>query len=91
MALKSRAFATAPGDVAADGTGSNGTYTKYLVRALTQRGQKIEDMFKQVRDERGGDQVPWENSSLMGDLLSFPSQRGQTRKGPVEPGLIKVW
>ena len=66
------AFATAPGHVAADGTGGNGTYTKHLVRALVQPGLKIEDMFKQVREavskETGGAQVPWENTSLFGDF-----------------------
>lgn len=82
------AFATAPGDAAADGSGANGTYTKYLVRALVRPGRKIEDMFKQVRqavrDETGGDQVPWENSSLLGDFC-FAGCEGGGAADPVEP------
>ena len=66
------AYATAPGKEALDGQGSNSPYTKYLVRALQQKGLPIEQVFKQVRiavvEETKGTQVPWENSSIMGDF-----------------------
>ncbi len=65
-------FATAPGQVASDGQGRNSPYTKHLLNALKQPNVPIEQVFKQVRrnvmDETGGEQVPWENSSLVGDF-----------------------
>lgn len=66
------AYSTAPGDVALDGDGRNGLYTKHLLRQITQPNVKLEDVFKRVRvavsDETRGSQVPWENSSLKGDF-----------------------
>jgi uncharacterized caspase-like protein len=66
------AFATAPESVAADGSGKNGVYTENLLRNITEPGLKIEDVFKRtrfgVRQETGGRQVPWENTSLEGDF-----------------------
>ena len=43
------AYATAPGAVAADGGGRNGTYTKHLLRYLTTPDLLVEQMFKRVR------------------------------------------
>lgn len=66
------AFSTAPGSVASDGTGRNSPFTKHLLRAIQQPNQPIELVFKNVRraviEETKGDQVPWENSSLIGDF-----------------------
>ncbi len=66
------AYATAPGKVAIDGTGTNGLYTEELVRAIRQPGQKVEDVFKAVRSNvsrrSNGLQTPWEASSLVGDF-----------------------
>jgi uncharacterized caspase-like protein len=66
------AFATAPESVAADGSGKNGVYTENLLRNITEPGLRIEDVFKRtrfgVRQETGGRQVPWENTSLEGDF-----------------------
>lgn len=65
------AFATAPGNTADDGSDDNGVYTKHILRWITQPGLKIEELFKQVRvgvaQETQGEQVPWDNSSLMGE------------------------
>jgi hypothetical protein len=65
-------FATAPGKVAADGEGRNSPYTKHLLQALKQPNIPIEQVFKVVRrnvmDETKGEQIPWENSSLVGDF-----------------------
>ncbi|QJB57057.1 caspase family protein [Pseudodesulfovibrio sp. zrk46] len=64
------AYSTSPGDVAEDGTGRNGTYTKYLLRHLMTPGLTIEDVLKRVRidvsQETNGRQIPWESSSLTG-------------------------
>jgi hypothetical protein len=66
------AYATAPGRVAADGSGSNGLYTAKLVEAINTSGIPIEEMFKRVRiavsRETGDEQTPWEASSLVGDF-----------------------
>ncbi|TGO03476.1 hypothetical protein PN36_06095 [Candidatus Thiomargarita nelsonii] len=66
------AFATAPGSVAADGKGQNGLYTGELIKAISVPGQKIEDVFKQVRrkvhEKSNGSQTPWEHSSIVGDF-----------------------
>ncbi len=65
-------FATAPGQVASDGNGRNSPFTKHLLQALKQPNVPIELVFKEVRRnvmaETAGEQVPWENSSLVGDF-----------------------
>ncbi len=65
-------FATAPGQVASDGNGRNSPFTKHLLQALKQPNVPIELVFKEVRRkvmaETSGEQVPWENSSLVGDF-----------------------
>lgn len=66
------AFSTSPGRVAFDGEGVNSPYTKYLVNAISQQGLLLEQVFKSVRAnvirETRGQQVPWENSSIVGDF-----------------------
>ncbi len=66
------AFATAPGKEALDGSGSNSPYTKHLAKLIGKKGLPLEQVFKEVRKavvaETNGEQVPWENSSLMGDF-----------------------
>ncbi len=65
-------YATAPGKVAADGVGRNSPYTKHLLQAMKLPNASIEEVFKIVRrnmmDETKGEQIPWENSSLVGDF-----------------------
>ncbi|HEU5197759.1 MAG TPA: caspase family protein, partial [Methylomirabilota bacterium] len=67
------AYATAPGRVARDGEGANGLYTGELLKALQAPGQRVEDVFKRVRqavvERSSGDQVPWESSSLVGEFV----------------------
>jgi len=78
------AYATAPGAVAADGGGRNGTYTKHLLHYLTTPDLLVEQMFKRVRvaveEETGGAQTPWEASSLQGDFAFLPA--AGTRPSP---------
>lgn len=71
------AFSTAPGRVASDGTGENGLYTQELIKAIRTPGLSIEQVFKATRrkvatisEEK---QIPWENSSLMGDFYFIKS------------------
>jgi hypothetical protein len=71
------AFATSPGNVAEDGIGSNGLYTKHLLAEL-QKPVSIENVFKRVRlnvrKESNGRQIPWESTSLEDDF-SFAANR----------------
>ncbi|MEN8122070.1 MAG: caspase family protein, partial [Bacteroidota bacterium] len=66
------AYATAPGSVAADGTGNNGLYTQEFLKALDKKGLTIENVFKEVRRNvykiSTGKQVPWDNSSIFNDF-----------------------
>jgi hypothetical protein len=66
------AYSTAPGEVAADGTGRNGIFTKHLIRHMTTPNLSIEHVLKRVRidvaRETNERQIPWESSSLMGDF-----------------------
>lgn len=70
------AYAAAPGELAADGTGINSFYTGALVRTLGSRGVPIEETFKRVRasvlKETKGLQVPWTSSSITGDFYFNP-------------------
>jgi uncharacterized caspase-like protein len=80
------AYATAPGDVAADGEGENGVYTKFLIKHILTPGKQIEDIFKQVRvdvkQETNSLQTPWESSSLEGDFYFFPETNSQEQNVP---------
>jgi uncharacterized caspase-like protein len=67
------AFSTAPGSVSADNPEEkNSLYTALLVERLATPGLSVERLFKEVRIEvarrTGQRQVPWENSSLMGEF-----------------------
>ncbi len=61
-------YATAPGKVALDGSGRNGTFTKHLLRSLHAPDVHIGDIALDVRvavmQETGSQQVPWSESSL---------------------------
>lgn len=78
------AFATAPGSVAADGTGRNGLYTSHLLQNLVQPNVDILRAFQRTRaavmSASGGKQTPWESTSLTGDFYLRPS----SPEAPVE-------
>ncbi len=67
------AFATSPGEVACDGSGSNGSFTEALLIHIETQNLTIEDMFKRVRNtlsaSTSGKQTSWEHTSLMGDFF----------------------
>ena len=64
-------YSTQPNTVAADGKGRNSPFTAALLRHMDTRGLEIRQMMSRVRkdvvDETGG-QIPWDNSSLIGDV-----------------------
>jgi hypothetical protein len=75
------AYATAPGNVADDGTEAdgNGLYTRFLLQELRKPEARIEDVFKrvrlQVRQATKGRQIPWESTSLEEDFVFATGQR----------------
>jgi len=68
------AYATSPGSVAADGEGSHGLYTENLIKYI-QEPIPLEKVFKKVRiavsNSTEDKQIPWENSSLVGEDFYF--------------------
>ena len=70
------AYATAPGNVASDGAGTNGLYTEHLLREIRTPEARIEDVFKRVRlavrRASQGQQIPWESTSLEDDFYFLP-------------------
>ena len=92
------AYSTAPGQVAADGSGDNSVFTGELVKNMNQPGVKIEDVFKRVRKTvRGATknrQTPWESSSLEGDFYFIPQSESQAAgkaRAVVETSIEGVW
>ncbi len=67
------AYATAPGAVALDGLEGNSPFTRAMADQMKTPGLAIEQMFKQVRIEvlerTGGQQTPWDSSSLTSDFM----------------------
>ncbi len=82
------AFATAPGQTAADGSGVNGVFTGHLLENLARPGWPLERVFKQTREAvmatTGRRQVPWESSSIVGD---FYFNQGETQQVEAGAGL----
>ena len=70
------AYATAPGNTAADGSGANGLYTENMLKEIQSPAAKVEDIFKRVRlnvrRQSRGQQVPWESTSLEEDFYFLP-------------------
>nr|WP_249309447.1 caspase family protein [Ralstonia insidiosa] len=73
------AYATAPGNVASDGAGTNGLYTENLLQEMVRPEARIEDVFKRtrlsVRLKSQGKQIPWESTSLEDDFFFLPPAR----------------
>ena len=84
------AYATSPDSVAADGTGRNSPYTKYLMQALTVKDISIAQAFTRVANavdkETAGQQTPWILSSLLNDFYFYPSSPTSSLGKPTEGG-----
>jgi hypothetical protein len=74
-------YATAPGNTASDGMGSNGLFTENLLREMMVNGAKLEDVFKRVRLnvrlQSRGQQIPWESTSLEEDFYFVPPRQSE--------------
>jgi len=66
------AFSTAPGQIALDGDGANSPFSLALARHIGTPGLEVQQMLTRVRAEvvsaTHGKQVPWSNSSLLGEV-----------------------
>ena len=80
------AYATAPGDVAADGDGRNGLFTKHLLEQMQKPGVQVEQVFKQVTQavhaETRQRQTPFMTSSLLGDFYFKPASATASTTAP---------
>lgn len=78
------AYATAPGNLAEDGTSESGNslYTQFLVQELKRPNTRIEEVFKrvrlQVRQRTEGRQIPWESTSLEEEFYFDPAVKPVT-------------
>lgn len=70
-------FATQPGNFAYDGKGANSPYTEALLKHLATPGEDITTILSVVRGEvvkrTSGLQVPWEHTSLVGQVFFKPA------------------
>jgi uncharacterized caspase-like protein len=66
-------FSTQPGNVALDGVGRNSPYASALLKHVETPGRDISSTLITVRNEvvkaTNGQQVPWEHTSLMGQVV----------------------
>lgn len=67
------AYATAPDNTAADGSGANSPYTEELTKQLRVPGVLVETMFRRVTEQvsarTGGKQEPWFSANVKGDFF----------------------
>ena len=74
-------FSTQPGNVATDGTARNSPYAEALLRHMEQPGKDISGVLISVRNDvlraTDGKQVPWEHTSLTGQVF-LKLDSGQT-------------
>jgi uncharacterized protein YbjQ (UPF0145 family) len=65
-------YATSPGDVASEGQGRNGTFTKHLLASMDTPNLTVEQVFKRtarlVSQETGKKQVPWVEGLILGEF-----------------------
>jgi len=69
-------FATAPGEVALDGTGTNSPFTTALLKHIDAKGLDVELMLKRVKRDvfemTDREQEPWHNSALRQEFYFNP-------------------
>lgn len=65
-------YATSPGDVASEGKGRNGVFTKNLLASMDTPNLTVEQVFKRtallVSKETGKKQVPWVEGLILGEF-----------------------
>jgi uncharacterized caspase-like protein len=70
------AYATQPDNVALDGDGRNSPFTTALLKHIATPGLEVSSLMKRVRADvvaaTRDKQVPWDHSSLIGDVMLVP-------------------
>jgi len=88
------AYSTSPGATAADGDGTNSPFTRALMNSAKPTGVTIETALKNARltlhKRSGGQQVPWEVSSLVQPFSFFPGE-GPTEVEPAAEKSAAEW
>ena len=83
------AYATQPDNVALDGTGRNSPFTTALLKHIHTPGLEISSLMKRVRFDvvaaTGEKQVPWDHSSLMGEVVLVSAPAGQMPSASLPP------
>lgn len=86
------AYATQPDNVALDGDGRNSPFTAALLKHIDTPGLEISSLMRRVRSDvvaaTRGHQVPWDHSSLMGEVVlvsapAKPATLAKTEPAPV--------
>lgn len=92
------AYATAPGQVALDGDGldaKHSVYTAALLDSMRSDGASIEEIFKdvrrRVRESTNGKQIPWESTSLEGDVVLKPGGSLRRKSALFVDEFAKQW
>jgi uncharacterized caspase-like protein len=75
------AYAAGPGQTAQDGApGTNGVFTGEVIKAMSEPGLQVEQVFKKVivgvKADTKGAQTPWMETSLQGDFYFLPKTAG---------------
>ncbi len=87
------AYATAPGEIAADGEGANSPFTAALARNLALPGVEVRQIMTRVRVEvmraTNQRQQPWDHSSLNQEFYFVPPMAPAPPSG--EPGDALFW
>jgi hypothetical protein len=82
-------FSTQPGYVALDGTGRNSPYTEALLRHMESPGKDVSAVLVEVRNDvlkaTEGRQVPWEHTSLTGQVYLSLGTAANARASVAEP------
>jgi hypothetical protein len=88
------AYSTAPGTEALDGIGDHSPYTAAFLRLAHEKNLPIEQLFKRVRLEvnnsTGGQQTPWESSSLTSDFYFFGDTAVAANRAPVQEKTVQA-
>lgn len=84
-------FATAPGDVAADGTGRNSPFTAAFLEHLRtpdlEVRQLITEVQRGVQNRTSGRQIPWVNTSFTGEFYFATAEQQLARTRQQEQAL----
>ena len=80
------AYATQPGNVALDGSGANSPFTDALAQHLAAPGLDVALAMRRVREavvtSTSGRQVPWDHSSLTGEVVLRPNLPSTSARVP---------